>query len=55
MHLDKLHNSKGSFIHFLDLLKMYTFYKIQNKLEQELPIEEKNLISAVGKYKERMG
>lgn len=34
---------------------IYTFYKIQNKLEQKLPEEEKNLMSATANYKEHMG
>ena len=32
-HLDKLYNSKVNFIYSLDLLRMYTCHKIQNKTE----------------------
>lgn len=35
MHLDKLYNSKVNFIYSLDLLRMYTFHKIQNKIKTE--------------------
>lgn len=51
MHLDKLYNSKVNFIYSLDLLRMYTFHKIQNKLKQKLPVEQ-NLVNVIGNHRE---